>query len=224
MVFYRYPWGGCLAMKAELAAIPEFRERLQQSFGNDTLFYSLARSAGMKMDFHPGMILVNREQIGFSDFYNWMSRQIVYSRLYHPSWPMLFATGLTTGIVIGMAFFINLINIWFQDWGSVAALSSMLVLYWLVWMNHLFQMDRRIGRMISQRGEATRWRTVGDTIKIILIAPLVPFVFMAGLVYASTMKSVRWRDTDYEIKGPFDVRVLNYHPSQAVATGNESLL
>jgi len=223
MVFFRYPWGGSLAMKAELALLSQFGESLKKSFGNDTPMISLADSAGMKTAYHPGIMLINQEQVRFDDFYNWIGRQMVYGRLYHPTWPIVLGTGVATALVVGTSMLLNLICLVTMDWLALWILVSVLFLFWIVWVGLLFHFDGIIGRMVSSRGEPRRWWSPVTAIRIFLIAPCVQFVFLAGLFRASRMKRVRWRGVDYQIDGPFDVRITNYQPWLAETTGDESI-
>ena len=224
MVFFKYPWGGSLAMKSEIAAAPQFAQQLKKSFGNDTLMYSLARSAGFQVAFHPGMMLVNKEQIRLSDFFSWMVRQILYARLYHPSWPALLGTGVATSTVIGLSIASNVVSLIAGDWASFCILTSTLMIFQGVWIGFLFHLDRTVAGMVSPRGEPQRWWSVATAIKIFLIAPLVQFVFLAGLYRAAVTRKVNWRGIEYEIDGPFNVRMLEYRPYGEKRAANESIL
>ncbi len=223
MVFFRYPWGGSLAMKAALPLRPEFGESLKKSFGNDTPMFSLAEAAGMKMAFHPGVMLVNQEQVRFGDFFDWIGRQMVYGRLYHPTWPMILGTGVATAFVMGVGILVNVASMLLMNWHAVMVLSGAMVFFWVVWVGLLFHFDGLVGRMVAARGEPRRWWNAGTAFRIFLAAPCVQFVFLAGLFRASRMRRVRWRGVDYRLDGPFDVQMLNYHPWIAKTTGNESI-
>ena len=224
MVFFKYPWGGSLAMKAELALLPKFATDLKKSFGNDTPMYAIAHSAGMQVAFHPGIMVVNRETTRLPDFFRWISRQMVYGRLYHPTWPAVLATGIVTGLAIGLAIGINLFNLLTLDWTSFGILTSALIAFWVVWVGFVFHLDRTISRMVCVRGEPRRWWSLSVAIKIFLVAPFVQFIFLAGLFQASFMRRVQWRGIDYEIKGPFNVRMVEYRPYGKVAEGDESIV
>ena len=93
-----------------------------------------------------------------------------------------------------------------------------------VWIGFLFHLDRTVAGMVSPRGEPQRWWSVATAIKIFLIAPLVQFVFLAGLYRAAVTRKVNWRGIEYEIDGPFNVRMLEYRPYGEKRAANESIL
>ena len=227
MVFFQYPWGGSLAMKAELALQPEFRSQMSKSFGNDTLMYSLAKNAGLNMAFHPGMMVVNREQIGFRDFFHWTTRQILFSRLYHPTWPLVLGIGVATALVIAASLVVNLVNLWTWNWPAFMTLFSALVLYWVVWVGFVMQLDKTVSSIVqrahqTQTNSQLRWWTSTVAVKIFLIAPFVQFVFLAGLFRAAILRRTSWRGIDYQINGPFDVKMEAYHPYRSNSSPIES--
>lgn len=224
MVFFQYPWAGSLAMKSEFARAPEFAEVLKKSYSNDTPMYLLAKSAGMQIAFHPGMMLINQEQINFKDFFYWMSRQMLVGRLYHPTWPIVLGTGIATTLVIGLSMLVNLVSIVTLNWSAFLILTTALVAYWIVWVGFVFQLDRIVARMVCDRREPQRWWSIATAIKIVFIAPCVQFVFLAGLFRASVMRRVGWRGIDYEINGPFDVRMVEYRPYGVETASDESIL
>ena len=221
MVFFKYPWGGSLAMKAKLALQPEFRSQMSQSFGNDTLMYSLAKNAGIKMAFHPGMMVINREQIGFRDFFNWSTRQLLFGRLYHPTWPLLLGIGVATTLVIAASLVANLVSLWTCNWSAFLTLFSALMVYWVVWVGFVMQLDKTVSSMAqlahqkSADDQTQRWWTTTVAMKVFLIAPVVQFVFLAGLFRAATLRRTSWRGIDYRINGPFDIEMEAYQPYQS---------
>ncbi|MFT5302278.1 MAG: cellulose synthase/poly-beta-1,6-N-acetylglucosamine synthase-like glycosyltransferase [Mariniblastus sp.] len=224
MVFFQYPWGGSLAMKGEFALLPEFSQALRKSFGNDTPMFALAKSAGMKVAFHPGMMLINQEKTRFLDFFRWMIRQLLHGRLYHPTWPIVLGTGAVTAVVIVLSMIVNSYNLIVGDWNAVLILTSALAAYWFVWVAFVFHLDHTVSRLIRDRGGPKRWWTLATAMKICLVAPLVQCVYLAGMLSVITLRRVSWRGVDYEINGPFKVRMMNYRPYTVNVLGDETIL
>ena len=192
--------------------IPDFAATLTHSFGNDTPLYSLAKRAGLKMQFHPGVMCINSEQMRWPNFLPWITRQMVYSRLYHPTWPAVLTIGLLSGLSISGGLFVNALNVLTFNILAFSIVTAALVSHWVVWMSFLFQLDGEVARISSQYRQPGRWWNWSTACKIVLSAPLVQILFIVSLLQAIVLRRVTWRGVEYEIRGPFSVNLVANRP------------
>ena len=154
--------------------------------------------SGKGVRFVPALIAVNREQVTLPALLPWIARQLFTARLYHPSWALVAGFGLSaplavvvTGVAIARALHRG-------DASVAAALLACLALFLLSLPTLFAWIGSIVSRAVSDRVSPSR-------------PPLVPLlwgvfsaqlVYAVALVWALTMRSVRWRGAGYEVDGP----------------------
>jgi glycosyltransferase involved in cell wall biosynthesis len=214
MVLFEYPWGGSLALRGDIARDPQLLNRYRTAFNGDTASYEVIVAANKKYHFNPEIILLNREKTTFASFCDWMPRQLLNGRLYHPSWAPIQIQALASLLVLTVAFLLNLFNLFLGNWLALGVLLSSLVVYWILYFLLVLRLDHAIGQNAKQQGQQTGWLTAGKVLRLFLVIPLMQAVYFWGFLKCLYIRRVCWRGIEYEIHAPYKIKLLNYHPFQ----------
>ncbi|MBS0211186.1 MAG: glycosyltransferase family 2 protein [Planctomycetes bacterium] len=217
MYWYRIAWGGTLAIKLSALRESGLLERWGHAFCEDTMTFSALRRLGLRVQFVPSLLMVNREDCSCTGFFRWMRRQLLAARLYHPGWLAVVAHGL--GVVALL--FVALVC------GIVALVTGQTVLFWgmvalgVAYFCSTFLlarlMERVAGRVVAARGEPNRWMTTGTAVRCLLAMPAAHLLHAVAMLTAIFVRRVDWRGVQYEIGGPFAVKLVRYEPFRAAA-------
>jgi GT2 family glycosyltransferase len=210
MAALHIPWAGSMAFRAELFRRSELLDRWARSLVEDAVTYRVLRSLGLDLCLVPEGSMVSHEPIALNDSFRFIRRQLLNTRLYHESWPVIVAVSIGTPLALGGAVWVAAMGLWSgQGWlaaGVGVALAAFLIgmAFALSWT------DRQINRLTQARGGASYpypWR--------MLLAGLpTQAVHLASLLAASFAHKVEWRGITYEVSGTGRVRLLEYRPYQ----------
>jgi cellulose synthase/poly-beta-1,6-N-acetylglucosamine synthase-like glycosyltransferase len=213
MAEFRIPWGGSLALKMEAVRESDLLERWSRAFCEDTMTVDVLRKMNLSLAFVPSLIMVNRENCSVRDFFQWVTRQLLTVRLYHPGWSRVLAHGMITSAIPLMIAGVLAAGTWFSNakplWMASAALGYLLLML-VLWI----LIETGIRRVLASRGESVRWMTPLAMIRLAAAIPLLQILYPAVLVKTLRIKEVAWRGMRYEIGGPWKIRYSGYEPYQ----------
>jgi cellulose synthase/poly-beta-1,6-N-acetylglucosamine synthase-like glycosyltransferase len=229
MHLYQVVWGGSWAIHRKALQSSGLLRAWSDSLFEDTLVSKLVRDAGFGVVTAPGVLVRSYEPLEISAAVNWMTRQLLDMRLYHSSFPLtaLHATLLAVLLVgtagVGLA-------AWVQGefaaagW-VLAAIGGYQLAYLLIWLSLQKTADRCLGQLqLGQPrqavgGEFSDAGTRRSISQFLVRAPcyvigmlLTQVCYPLATWQALWTRRIRWRGIDYEIRGPFQVKRLNYGP------------
>jgi cellulose synthase/poly-beta-1,6-N-acetylglucosamine synthase-like glycosyltransferase len=219
MYWYRIPWGGTLAVRTDVIREAGLLELWSRAFCEDTMLFRQLRKHGKRVRFVPSLMMINRESCDLPGLTRWISRQLLTSRLYHPSFLATLAHGVVVS-VLPLAAIVVLVAALVAGhetaalW-SGAGLALFAVSVLLAWP----AMEFPVRRIIKLRGEATRWLSPKKMLLFVIASGLTQIVYGVALTRAVFRKQVEWRGVSYRIDAPFQIHMLEYRPYQ---TENES--
>lgn len=224
MATMQYPWGGSMALRADVAKSPEMLQCWRSTFTGDTPLFKIIRDRGKKYHFNPEIILLNREDTTLHSFCNWMPRQMLNGKLYHPLWLPVLAQAILSTILLVAAVSTNLANIVTGNWLAFGILGGSLTLFWISIFGLFVKMNRVIGSKALVRGDRMNWLTLSAAHKLFWVIPMVQIVYFLGVLKSLFIRNVCWRGIDYVIRGPFDIQLVEYKPfRQDPQAENQSL-
>lgn len=212
MVCFGIPWGGTLGLRTELLEAAGLRDKWASSFCEDTLLPAALRGTGKRVRFVPSLIAVNRENVTLSALLPWITRQLFTARLYHPAWSLVAGFGLSAPLAViasGVAIARSLHR---GDSTVAAALVACLALF-LLSLPTLFAW---IGSIVSRSLPARLAPSAAPLLPLLWGVFSAQVVYALALVWAMTMRSVRWRGAGYEVDGPWRIRLVD-DPGHATA-------
>jgi len=224
MYWYQVAWGGTLAIKTSVLRETDVLARWSRAFCEDTMLYSVLRQAGKRVAFVPPLMMINREDCQLGGFFQWVKRQLLTARLYHPAWLGVLSHGiLSTLIPLAGLFFVGyglLSSSFSLVWQAGVTLASYQASLALL----LLPMEQAVRQIGSARGEPIRWLSLPGMLKCLMIMPLTQLVYAAALSSATGMRRTNWRGIDYQIDGPQEITMQGYQPYSPPADKTEPAL
>lgn len=212
MFLYGIPWGGTLAIKTEVIRKTGLLEKWKHSYTDDTMISRVMQKHGYQVKFVPSLLIVNREETNLPRLLPWIRRQLFISRLYHPLWPAVVGDSILTivlpNLVLGL-FFIS----FFIGQGQAAILALIGYCSYLFGLLALIlTLEKSVRQVISRRGEVSPRFNKSKIWKIFVGTPFTQWFYFIALVSCHWMPIVNWRGINYQIKGPFKIRMMEYRP------------
>ncbi|MGE0757814.1 MAG: glycosyltransferase family 2 protein [Pirellulaceae bacterium] len=213
MYFMRATWGGCLACRRDVFEQASFVERMWDTSSEDSALQDLTRRQGLRLELHPDAMILQRDGIALTPCFRFMFRQLIWTRLYHPHYPVI-AAGTLLGF--GVAVAAVLLGLFRGAQGSFAEAAALigtvvgLIVVNVVWMD-------RLHRVIAERIERVQCITVPRmrwTSRLGLLVA-VPFAFVAyvwAVLQATLARRVHWRGITYRIHPPYGIEMEGYRP------------
>lgn len=225
MYLYQIPWGGSLAMKTELLRETSLLKRWKQAFCEDTMLLSALEERGLKLESVPSLIMVNHEECDLKSFGRWVSRQLLNVRLYHPGWQSIKIYGTLTTLIPLLAIVLLLTTLLTAQWHSAVEISSGLGIYTTVVVLLMGIWELEIRRRLKTRPESLPNLSLKTILKLLLALPLTQLVSAKAIAFGLLTRTVEWRGINYQIEGPWDVRLIKDLPYQHLtkSTATKSL-
>lgn len=196
MTLYHMPWGGTMAVRRELIQDEALRDRIRHACSEDTSIGQFAHEQQLSVHFEPSLLIVNREEIGLRSFFEFETRQLLFTRLeIYCYWPMVLFGLMSLTLVIYLA--ARLCGLAVSGWVDVA-----FVAYFLATWGGVLRHGLAVRSVLARRGERLGGWSAGRWWYSILALFLLPLLHFAAIWRASTMRRVRWRGVWYWLGGP----------------------
>ena len=213
MYLYSIAWGGSLALRRKTLEQTGLLEKWGKALCEDTMIGPHVRRNGWGFVAVGKLMMVNRERISLGNAIRWTYRQLLFARLYHWRWWLVFGHGillfgsswLALGVLVA-AFFIpgsTLI--------ALAVFAAALANYLLCGVGLIMALEKSV-RAVSGYREAFDWPIISKAHLVFAASVLLFFLQPLGTAWASVTRKLVWRGVRYRIKKPFDIAVENIEP------------
>lgn len=216
MYWYRVAWGGTLAVKTRVFRETDVLEKWSKAFCEDTMLYSVLKKMGLRIAFVPSLMMINREDCRLGDFFRWVRRQLLTTRLYHPAWPAVVGHGILSTLAPLAALVVAVVALFTGHQAAAMWAVIALAVYELSVAALLVPMELAVQRIAETRGEDSNWLTLADKLKCLAIMPVTQLVYPVALAAAAVARSTVWRGIAYQIKGPQQIEMEQYAPFQPI--------
>ncbi|HEV7279457.1 MAG TPA: glycosyltransferase family 2 protein [Pirellulaceae bacterium] len=221
---YRIPWGGTLCVRRSFLEEAKLPEKWGKAFCEDTMLRREAGRLRKKVVFEPTLLIPNGEDCTPGDFLGWCSRQLLTARLYHPAWTLvsghaILAAGLPVAAILAALVYAVL-----GEWrlaGGYALVLALLVLGNAALVERIY---RLVASLFHRMGRPLRERSLAEALFQGCVTGISPFLYLIAYLRSLFVRRVRWRGIDYDIHGPWDVRMLGYRPYAPRSPGDEMSL
>ena len=214
MHLYRIPWAGSLAIRTELVRQAKLLERWEQAFCEDTMLRQVLQEKNLQIESVASLMMVNREECTLPSFRRWVSRQFLNAKLYHPGWNAILLYGTITFLIPASAALSMAIALFTGQWFSAVVLGGSLLLYFALLLVLIGRWQQAVQKKLMLRGESLPSGSIGNFLKLIIAIPLTQLVCAIALWQAMLTQQVEWRGITYQVKGPWDIKLLQYFPYQ----------
>jgi hypothetical protein len=224
MYWNRFTWGGSVAIRAEVVRSQQLQDRWRNAVAEDTAIYGVVRQRGLRAAFVPSLMIVNREVCSVREFCSWMKRQLLVGRLQHEGWPVVLAHGLATSALLLISVALTIVAVFLDHWQAATVVGSGLFFYATAMIGVLMAMETAVRRIARARGERTGWLTPAAMAKFIVAIPLTQLLYALALTAVGAMKKLTWRGVEYQVDGPWQVRLVRYQPYKPTTTAGQSII
>jgi len=197
-------WGGGTAVRRVVFEQMEMLEIWQHAFSDDYSMTAAIERTGRQIVFLPECLTPSFVQNDFAGLFEFTTRQIRITRVYRPqTWAMAFATHLLYCLTLVLGTIL-----WFQL--TVESRPAFHVTTLLV-LPLLLAAIRGALRVIgaTEALPAFRAQIMGQSWIYIVLAVVVPFLYLANFTASSFGRQIRWRGIHYELISTEQTRVLN---------------
>ncbi|MEA5617318.1 glycosyltransferase family 2 protein [Cronbergia sp. UHCC 0137] len=220
MSLYSIPWGGSLAIKTEVLHQTEILDKWSRTLAEDTMIRGVLKKHHLKVKFVPSLIMLNREECKLPNLIPWLKRQILAFRLYHPWWAgIVVETVLTVALSTVFLLFLVL-NIFTQQWNTAVFSLGCYIGYILALLLITFVLEREIQKVIYHQQQPMNKLSFTQILKMLIGIPLTHWVYGLTMLSSLWMSKVKWRGITYQVKSPWNIRLLDYRPYQLLDQPN----
>ena len=167
------PWGGSLALRADVFRRSDLLQKWGLSLWEDTGSYRTIRDLGLRLQFVPAATMINQETTDLRSCFRFIRRQMLNVRLYHESWPTILTHGISSALALTTTLLFAGIALAAGNGQAAALLLAGLVLYGVGLGLGLIWVECHIQRLAHHRGEAVSPMPVRTLWSIPLCAPCV---------------------------------------------------
>lgn len=208
MFLYRISWGGTLAIKKTVFNETDLKERWSRALCEDTMLATVVQETKLRTEFRSDLFVVNRESGSLSEIFAWLSRQLLTARLYHPFWWLVLVHSISTSVTVFLVAAILMASLIQMNVWPAILLTTGLVIYqitngWLL---------AKIGRTVIRCCNQSDLSTPEISLRFVIAAVLTQACYFLATISAIMTRSIQWRDIEYEIHGPWDIRMKKYTP------------
>lgn len=198
-----YAWGGSCAVRAEHLPRLRLEERWRSVLSDDLVLTQAVREAGMRIAYAPAALVPTVEEASRHACVDWCLRQMTMAVLY---FPRLRAYAASAFAVFNGAVVLGLLSLLLAgSFGSIFLVPAALFLVTLAVTVAKASLRRR-AFLSAAPDVAARWRV--PPWRSALAALAVPWLMTWGLVRTRRPAVVVWRGRRYDVRDPYDVRLL----------------
>lgn len=212
MYLFGIPWGGTLAMKTEVLRQTGILEQWAQAFGEDLMMHNILKKHGLKVKFVPSLIMVNREECDLLGIIDYLQRLILYSRLYHPRWLAIVSEAVSSILFPTLVIVLFFLSLGDAQWEVADLLFKSYSIYTLGLLSLMLLVEMVLQPVIRAHGQPGTKLSLAMVGRMLLAIPLTQWVYGLAMLSSIWISTVKWRGIVYRIQGPWNVRLVEYHP------------
>ncbi len=205
-------WGGSMALKLSVIREAGLLETWRQSVSTDASILQAIKAKGLKVKFVPTVMMLNRESCDLWRCLRYMTRQLLVTRLYLSQWGLIILHTFLTNLTLALAGVLVLVAGFRGNSTAVFWLASGLLGYILAMAVMLICLDLGVRKVVKARGEVMTSFSALMIVKGLIAIPLTQLISAVAVVRAALTRSIEWRGISYQIKGPWEIKLTEYHP------------
>ena len=215
MLIYRIPWGGSLAIRADVLREAGLVDRWSRCLCEDTSSYGPVRKLGLRVAFVPAATQVSCESIDLAGSNYFMLRQIVCVRLHHVFWRRLFAVAIATAVAVvlcgllaslGIVGAVVLLSGAKTELWKLTAFAAFPALGWAGAVGLVAIADRLVRRLAAEPPHTIRFAD------LVWATPLALYNTAYATIAAPLTRSIDWRGITYDIEDADQIRMRAFQP------------
>ena len=219
MYLYRIPWGGALAIRKETIQKANLINVWRTTLCEDTVVKQALQSLGLDVVYLPQLVLSSRETTRVSSAANWISRQLLTAKLYHPSWLLVAVHSLSVGASVVVSFLFVASALIAGAWTAAFLVFAAFLLYQAC--NMAIWSWIETSTIDRESAETDEQKDPGLLQKAVLIT-VTQLIHSWAAIRAATIRDITWRGIRYRVVGR-KIEMLEYHPYQHSSDSDQSI-
>lgn len=227
-IYFANPWAGSFAMRRLDLVRSGLLEAWKHSIVDDGPIREYLGNIGLRIEFAPSVIMVNRESCGTRYVIRWTTRMMTWSRLHEPTFYLtkLHAAFSNTLIFANALLLVLAIFAGFAGEGQyllarIATLSGLLLS--AVFCFAAYVVSRNCVRHSLQlRGESLGKMSGWQMWHVFWAAAPAHWAYGLACWRSIWVKQIAWRGINYRIKSKSSIERLNYEPFLKVPNRDET--
>ena len=205
------PWAGSLAMRMETIRQVNLVDLWRESIVDDGPIRKAIEPLGLRIQFQPSLITLNREQCSLAFVSNYIARTLTWSRIYESTFVFTFIHALVTTAAFVACLVVAMAAVFF-DWNAFAIAAGGLIIGAAILLIAYLLVRQPISEMYKSRAMPLPKLSPGRLMKLLILLPVTQMLYFQGVIRAITAKSICWRNVTYHIKGKNRFEILNHRP------------
>lgn len=202
------PWGGCLAIRTSAIRDGDLIEKWSKVAALDMVTTREMRKLGLKVEFVPTLMMVNREECSLPFSFNFIRRQLTWAKLYNPAWPIIFSQSIVAAVLIVAALALIVFGAATHDFSTLAWPTAGLSAFCGGQAAMAIAQEKSMRHALAKNGQQLRPLTTATILFLPLGILLVAFVQLFAVLHCQFCKRISWRGSLLEFNGPHDIRVV----------------
>lgn len=210
MHFFGIPWGGTFAGRTKDLRASGLINKWRRALAVDAPIRTCWQEIDKRIEFVPSLIMPNREEIHVTPCFGFISRQLMWTRLYQPLafWASIVLHAWVTSATLLVTLAIGVYGLCTQQaslaWMAVGGLATYISAMGL----SVLLLELRVRKTISANGQSAAWINPASALKLVAAIPAAQIVHFLAIANVITKRRLDWRGVIYEIRSPLDVRKL----------------
>ena len=222
-LFFANPWAGSFAMRLKDLKSAGLEGIWRQSVVDDGPIKQAINEIGLKVEFAPSLIMVNREPCTFAYTNRWVTRMLTWSRLYEKTFFLSVIHAIFSNAVMLANFAILFISLWCWSVSGIAISTAALIASGLICAASYMGTRRCVKRSCQLRGEELEPSTVRRFIEVFWMIAVAHLVYGVSCLKAVLLKQIKWREITYELTSHNEIKRLDYQPYAAKVQSEVSI-
>jgi ceramide glucosyltransferase len=196
-------WGGGTAIRTMVFHSIEALEAWKGAVSDDWALTAALQRAGMPIRFVPECLAPTLQDVNTEEFFEFTNRQMILTRVYAPKrWWLAALVHLSYCSTLLFTAFVILSRMLTGDsWMGLFLLMSLVL---------LLAAGKGALRSVAVQEVLRDWRAKCDETSWawIVLAPVVPFLFLWNFLVSAFERRIRWRGIRYQLVSPNQTRIL----------------
>lgn len=210
MYFFGVPWGGTFAGRTSDLRRSGLIEKWARALAVDAPIHQCWRKLGLRIDFVPSLMMINREECSLGSAFTFVSRQLLWTRLYQSG---LFWTSIVLHAFMSSAMLLALVGLLLYGIASgargiVAATFGSLTVYLAAMIASVLLLETRVCSITASLGETPNRPSPAAMLRRLPAIPAAQIVHLLAVLHVLTVRRLHWRGVVYDIRSSFDVRKI----------------
>jgi cellulose synthase/poly-beta-1,6-N-acetylglucosamine synthase-like glycosyltransferase len=211
-IYFANPWAGSFAMRWKDLKNSGLADTWSRSIVDDGPIKQAIENIGLKIEFAPSLIMINREPCTFAYVNRWVTRMLTWSRLYERTFFLSVIHAAFSNLVMLFNFAILLVALAIGHWLAIGIISSGLTISGLLCVWAYVASRNCVAKSCQLRGETLPPMSLSRGMGVLSTVAIGHLIYGVSCARAMMLRQIKWREITYEVRRHDQVKRLNYQP------------